>query len=74
MPDRASAAAGLAALAGGLLAALAFPPYGFLPGLAGFALILWSLSRPAARPVRAVALRGGLAGLGYFAISVNWIV
>ncbi len=74
MPDRASAAASLAALAGGLLAALAFPPSGFLPGLAGFALILWSLSRPAARPVRAAALRGGLAGLGYFAVSVNWVV
>jgi apolipoprotein N-acyltransferase len=74
LPDRASVAAGLAALAGGLLAALAFPPYGFLPGLAGFALILWSLSRPAGRPVRAAALRGGLAGLGYFAVSVSWIV
>ncbi|MFM1958561.1 MAG: apolipoprotein N-acyltransferase [Pseudomonadota bacterium] len=74
MPSRASAAAALAALAGGLLAALAFPPIGFLPGLAGFALVLWSLSRPAPHPVRAAALRGGLAGLGYFAVSVSWIV
>ena len=64
----------MAALAGGVLAALAFPPFGFLPGLIGFALLLWSLQRPAARPVRAAALRGGLAGLGYFAVSVVWIV
>jgi apolipoprotein N-acyltransferase len=66
--------AGTAALAGGILAALAFPPYGFLPGLAGFALVLWSLDRPARRPLLAAALRGGLAGLGYFAVSVAWIV
>lgn len=74
MPGRASAAAAGAALAGGLLAALAFPPFGFLPGLAGFALVLWSLQRPADRPLRAAALRGGLAGLGYFAVSVVWVV
>ncbi|MFO0019258.1 MAG: apolipoprotein N-acyltransferase [Alphaproteobacteria bacterium] len=74
MPPRASAVAGLAALAGGVLAALAFPPFGFLPGLAGFALILWSLDRPAARPVRAAAARGALAGVGYFSVSVVWVV
>ncbi|MFM8940929.1 MAG: apolipoprotein N-acyltransferase, partial [Phenylobacterium sp.] len=74
MPSRASAVAGLAALAGGVLAALAFPPFGFLPGLAGFALILWSLDRPAARPVRAAAARGALAGVGYFSVSVVWVV
>ena len=65
----------MAALAGGVLAALAFPPFGFLPGLAGFALILWSLGRPeAARPIRTAAVRGGLGGLGYFAVSVSWVV
>ena len=68
------AVAGAAALCGGLLAALAFPPFGFLPGLAGFALVLWALGRPADRPVLAAALRGGLAGLGYFSVSVSWVV
>ena len=74
MTPRASAAAALAALAGGVLAALAFPPFGVLPGLAGFFLILWSLDRPAVRPVRAAAMRGALAGVGYFSVSVVWIV
>ncbi len=74
MPPRASAVAGLAALAGGVLAALAFPPFGVLAGLAGFSLILWSLDRPAARPVRAAAARGALAGVGYFSVSVVWVI
>lgn len=73
-PGRRSVLAGAAALCGGLFAALAFPPFGFLPGLAGFALVLWSLGRPADKPLCAAALRGGLAGLGYFAASVCWIV
>lgn len=74
MPRPPAAPAGPVALAGGVLAALAFPPFGVLPGLAGFAAILWALDRPAARPVRAAALRGGLAGVGYFAVSVAWVV
>ena len=74
MPPRSAVLAGSAALAGGVLAALAFPPFGFLPGLAGFALILWALDRPAPHPLRAAAFRGWLAGLGYFSVSVAWIV
>ena len=74
MPPRSAVLAGSAALAGGVLAALAFPPFGFLPGLAGFALILWALDRPAPHPLRAAAFRGWLAGLGYFSVSVGWIV
>ncbi len=74
MPPRSAVLAGSAALAGGVLAALAFPPFGFLPGLAGFALILWALDRPAPHPLRASAFRGWLAGLGYFSVSVAWIV
>ena len=74
MPPRSAVLAGSAALAGGILAALAFPPFGFLPGLAGFALILWALDRPAPHPLRAAAFRGWLAGLGYFSVSVAWIV
>ena len=74
MPPRSAVLAGSAAPAGGVLAALAFPPFGFLPGLAGFALILWALDRPAPHPLRASAFRGWLAGLGYFSVSVAWIV
>ncbi|MCA6223519.1 MAG: apolipoprotein N-acyltransferase, partial [Phenylobacterium sp.] len=74
MSPRASAAAGLAALAGGVLAALAFPPFGFLPGLAGFALVLWALDWPSAQPLRAAAARGALAGVGYFSFSVVWVI
>lgn len=74
MPPRSAVLAGSVALAGGVLAALAFPPFGFLPGLAGFALILWALDRPAPHPLRASAFRGWLAGLGYFSVSVAWIV
>ena len=74
MPPRSAVLAGSAALAGGALAALAFPPFGFLPGLAGFALILWALDCPAPHPLRAAAFRGWLAGLGYFSVSVAWIV
>jgi apolipoprotein N-acyltransferase len=74
LPPRSAVLAGSAALAGGVLAALAFPPFGFLPGLAGFALILWALDRPAPHPLRAAAFRGWLAGLGYFSVSVAWIV
>ena len=74
MPPRSAVLASSAALAGGVLAALAFPPFGFLPGLAGFALILWALDRPAPHPLRAAAFRGWLAGLGYFSVSVAWIV
>ena len=74
MPPRSAVLAGSVALTGGVLAALAFPPFGLLPGLAGFALILWALDRPAPHPLRAAAVRGWLAGLGYFSVSVAWIV
>ena len=78
LPGRRSVAAGAGALGGGLLAALAFPPFGLLPGLAGFGLVLWSLTAPGGRagdaPVRTAALRGWLAGVGYFAVSVCWVV
>lgn len=61
------------ALAAGLLAALAFPPFGVLPGIAGYGLLLWLLGRePDLRP-RQAFLQGWLAGLGYFAVGVWWV-
>ena len=61
------------AVAAGVLAALAFPPFGVLPGIAGYGLLLWLLSRdPEQRPRRSF-LHGWLAGLGYFAVGVWWV-
>jgi len=71
--DKAWVGRGLALLAG-LAAGLAHPPFGVLPGLLGYALMLWVVEAPAARPLRRAFFRGWLAGLGYFAVSVWWIV
>jgi apolipoprotein N-acyltransferase len=58
------------AVAAGIGAALAQPPFGFLPGLLGYALILTLVDR---RPLRSAFLRAWLAGCGYFALSLWWI-
>ncbi|MGH6910311.1 MAG: apolipoprotein N-acyltransferase, partial [Phenylobacterium sp.] len=65
-------ARGLALLAG-LAAGLAHPPFGILPGLLGYALLLVLLDTDGPRPRRSAFFRGWLAGLGYFAISMFWI-
>lgn len=65
-------ARGLALLAG-LAAGLAHPPFGVLPGLLGYALLLVLLTADGPRPRRSAFFRGWLAGLGYFAISMFWI-
>ena len=64
----------LTALAGGLAAGLAHPPFGVLPGLLGFSLILLRLETiHSPRPLRQAFFLGWLAGLGYFGISTWWI-
>jgi len=64
---------GLALLAG-LAAALAHPPFGVLPGLLGYAVLLWLLDTiDGPRPLRSAFLRGWLMGLSYFALSTWWI-
>jgi apolipoprotein N-acyltransferase len=64
---------GLALLAG-LAAALAHPPFGVLPGLLGYALLLWLLDTiDGPRPLRSAFLRGWLAGLAYFGLGTWWI-
>ncbi len=66
-------ARGLALLAG-LAAALAHPPFGFLPGLLGYAVLLWLLDAiDGPKPLRSAFLRGWLMGLSYFALSTWWI-
>lgn len=62
------------ALVAGLAAALAHPPFGILPGLLGYALLLWLLDAiDGPRPLRSAFLRGWLAGLGYFGLGTWWI-
>src|SRR5580698_8794138 len=62
------------ALLAGLAAAFAHPPFGFLPGLLGYAGILWLVDNAdPARPLRSAFWRGWLAGLAYFAVSTWWV-
>jgi len=61
----------LLALGAGGAAAIAHPPFGFLPGLLGYGLLLWLTDRAA--NARSAFLRGWLAGTTYFAVSVWWI-
>ncbi len=66
-------ARGLALIAGAG-AALAHPPFGILPGLLGYALLMALIDRSdKAKPLRSAFLRGWLAGLGYFSIGVWWV-
>jgi apolipoprotein N-acyltransferase len=63
-----------AALGAGLAAAFAHPRLGLLPGLLGYAVLLWVLDDPGgARPLREAFFRSWLAGLGYFTVSTWWV-
>lgn len=61
----------LLALGAGAVAALAHPPFGFLPGLFGYALMLVLIERSAG--LRSVFFKGWLTGVAYFAISTWWV-
>lgn len=63
----------LAALAAGLAAGLAHPPFGLLPGLLGYGLLMRLGETEGPRPLRSAFLRGWLGGLGYFAVGVWWV-
>lgn len=65
--------AALTALLGGLAAGFAHPPFGLLPGLLGYALILLRIDSVTTRPLRGAFGLGWLAGLGYFGVSTWWI-
>jgi apolipoprotein N-acyltransferase len=60
-------------MAGGALAAIAFPPFGVWPGVFGFGLILRQLDKPTDRPLRTAFGLGWAAGLAYFLISTWWV-
>ena len=61
---------GLALLAGAL-AALVHPPFGFLPGLIGYPLLMLLAER--SRTVRGALWMGWLAGFAYFLIGCWWV-
>ena len=64
----------LLALVAGLAAAVAHPPFGVLPGLLGYAGLLFLLDDAKAdRPLRSAFWRGWLAGVGYFGLGTWWI-
>ena len=59
------------ALAAGAAAALAHPPFGVLPGLLGYALLMFLAER--ATSTRGAFWMGWLAGFAYFFISCWWV-
>jgi apolipoprotein N-acyltransferase len=66
-------ALGLALLAG-LALGFAHPPFGVLPGLLGFAVLLALVERASeARPLRSAFLRGWAGGFGFFLVSLYWV-
>ncbi|MGZ3305640.1 MAG: apolipoprotein N-acyltransferase [Asticcacaulis sp.] len=67
----------MAALSGALIG-FAQPPFGFLPGLFGYALLLWVLEGErsghlGAKPKRTAFLIGWLAAFVYYLISCFWV-
>ncbi|MFI4974273.1 MAG: apolipoprotein N-acyltransferase [Caulobacterales bacterium] len=57
-----------------MAAAFAHPPFGFLPGLLGYAAMLWLVDHAdARRPLRAAFAMGWLTGVAYFSVSVWWV-
>jgi apolipoprotein N-acyltransferase len=63
----------LLALVAGVGAGLAHPPFGLLPALLGYALMMRMVETQGPRPLRSAFFRGWLAGVGYFAVGVWWI-
>jgi len=64
---------GLSLLAG-LGAALAFPPFGVLPGLLGYGLMMALVDASAAdKPLKSAFWRGWLAGTIYFLVATWWV-
>ncbi len=71
--SRSWASAALCLAAGGL-AAIAHPPFGFLPGLLGYALLMVLVDTgPDARPLRSAFWRGWLAAFAYFLVGCWWV-
>ncbi len=64
----------LYAVLAGAAAALAHPPFGVLPGLLGYGvMMLLAEGADPVRPLRSAFFRGWLAGTAYFAIGTWWV-
>jgi apolipoprotein N-acyltransferase len=64
----------LLALGAGAVAGLAHPPFGFLPGLLGFALLAHLIETgPTRRPLSSAFACGWAAGFGYFLVGTWWV-
>jgi apolipoprotein N-acyltransferase len=73
-PRAAAWAARGGAILAGLAAAFAHPPFGMLPGLLGYAGLLWLCDHAApVRPIRSAFFRGWLTGAAYFTVSTWWV-
>ncbi|MDC7683078.1 apolipoprotein N-acyltransferase [Asticcacaulis sp. BYS171W] len=58
----------------GLLIGLAQPPFGFLPGLFGYTVLLWSLDQDLGpKPLRKAFAIGWWAGFAYFLVGCFWV-
>ena len=64
----------LLSLAAGLGCALAHPPFGIVPGMLGYALLLWLVDRAEGpHRLRAAFWYGWLAGFAYFGLGCWWV-
>ena len=62
------------AVAAGAMAALAHPPFGLLPGILGYGLLMAVIDGAEGdRPIRSAFWRGWLGGSAYFLIGCWWV-
>lgn len=73
LPLTAAWRARILAVAAGVGAGLAHPPWGLILGIAAYGLLMWLAQSDGPRPLRSAFFRGWLAGVGYFAVGVHWI-
>jgi apolipoprotein N-acyltransferase len=64
----------LLALGFGAAAGFAFPPFGVLPGILGWAGLLWLLDGAGERPLRSAFWRGWWFSLAFFLVGTWWVV
>ena len=63
----------LLAVAAGVAAGLAHPPFGLIAGIAAYGLLMRLSETDGPGPLRSAFFRGWLAGVGYFAVGTHWI-
>lgn len=71
-PGRAGSA--LLALGFGAAAGFAFPPFGVLPGILGWAGLLWLLDGTERKPLRGAFWRAWWFGLAFYLVGTWWVV